>query len=63
MPRAAGLHTIAGALLKRFKSIGHYHFGSDDKDDPVESLKQELNGSDYGDSLIVLPDAFNVPGG
>lgn len=29
----------------------------------MQSLQEELDRADYSDSLIVLPEAFNVPGG
>jgi hypothetical protein len=48
-----------------FMGVGVFHFGSDDKDDPIESLKVELRKLDCDVSgwLIVLPEGFNVVGG
>lgn len=44
--------------------VGFFHFGSDEKRDPVGSLEIELNkGPELADSLIVLPEAFDARGG
>ncbi len=45
--------------------IGVFHFGSGDKGDPLGSLEQALKEastcySDLSDSLIVIPEAFNI---
>jgi hypothetical protein len=43
---------------------GFFHFGSGEKGDPVRSLVTELDKQNYlEDCLLVLPEAFNVPGG
>ena len=46
------------------KRVGYFHFGADNKEHPVESLKAalELQGG-LGDCLLVLPEAFNVASG
>jgi hypothetical protein len=46
------------------KQIGYFHYGSEDRSDPVRAL--ELAIDDFGgtsvvaDSVIVLPEAFNL---
>jgi hypothetical protein len=46
------------------RSVGSFHFDSTDQSDPVRSLKASLEtaaeGTDLGDCLIVLPEAFNI---
>ena len=52
--------------MSSIKRIGAFHFGSDEKDDPIGSLEVELQERpdlQWRDSLIVLPEGFNVRGG
>jgi predicted amidohydrolase len=51
---------------RSIKRIGFFHFGSDAKTDPVGSLEAKLNSASdpkLRDTLLVLPEAFNVRGG
>jgi hypothetical protein len=52
--------------MTSIKRVGFFHFGGNDKSDPVGSLQTEIgkfSGVQLTDSLIVLPEAFNVRGG
>lgn len=47
------------------RQVGFFHFGSEDKSDPFGQLEDEMErvhrgGCDFSDSLIVLPEAFNI---
>lgn len=47
------------------RQVGFFHFGSQDKFDPFGQLEHEMervrrDGFDFSDSLIVLPEAFNI---
>jgi hypothetical protein len=49
--------------MSSIKKIGFFHFGSVEKNDPIRSFEVELQkepGPQWRDSLIVLPEAFNV---
>jgi hypothetical protein len=51
------------AGMKSIKRIGFFHFGSDEKTDPVGSLEIEiakLSEPELKDSMIVLPEALNA---
>lgn len=45
--------------------VGVFHFGNRDKSCPIRSLETELERWEHGveNSLLVLPEGFNVPGG
>ncbi|MGA2182603.1 MAG: nitrilase-related carbon-nitrogen hydrolase [Bryobacteraceae bacterium] len=50
--------------MGNLKRIGFFHFGKQKKADPIDSLRKSLSTeSSLSDCLIVLPEAFNVPGG
>ena len=52
--------------MPSIKRIGFFHFGENNKADPVRSLEEEVarhSPSALKDSLIVLPEAFNARGG
>ena len=52
--------------MTSIERVGFFHFGSDRKDDPVGSLEAkiaECAAHQTGNSLMVLPEAFNVRGG
>lgn len=52
--------------MTSIERVGFFHFGSDRKDDPVGSLAAkiaECAAHQTGNSLMVLPEAFNVRGG
>jgi hypothetical protein len=52
--------------MSSIEQIGFFHFGSDKKDDPLGSLERmmtECPDSQTANSLLVLPEAFNVRGG
>lgn len=47
------------------RQVGFFHFGNEDKSDPFGQLEYEMelarrDGSNFSDSLIVLPEAFNL---
>ena len=45
---------------RMFKRVGFFHFGHD-HDDPIGSLRKALEeAAEVSDSLIVLPEAFNI---
>jgi hypothetical protein len=56
---------IGGPVKDNFKGVGVFHFGSEDKERPIESLRAELKklDSDVSGWLMVLPEGFNVVGG
>jgi hypothetical protein len=46
------------------QSVGVFHFGDTDRGCPVRSLEHELEKSEgIANSLVVLPEAFNIPDG
>lgn len=51
--------------MTNLESVGVFHFGDSDQTCPAQSLECELKRrcSDIKHSLIVLPEAFNVPDG
>lgn len=52
--------------MTSIERVGFFHFGSDRKDNPVGSLAAkiaECAAHQTGNSLMVLPEAFNVRGG
>ena len=50
--------------MNDLKAVGVFHFGNPDKSGPLGSLKETLaTAPDPTDTLIVLPEGFNVPGG
>jgi len=51
--------------MTNLESVGVFHFGDSDQTCPAHSLECELERlrSDVKNSLIVLPEAFNVPDG
>jgi len=51
--------------MTNLESVGVFHFGDSDQTCPTQSLQYELEKRcvDVKNSLIVLPEAFNVPDG
>ena len=54
--------------MEKLKKIGFFHFGENDKNDPISSLLKALalfrtKSPELSDCLLVLPEAFNVRGG
>jgi len=52
--------------MSSIERVGFFHFGADCKDDPLGSLVKNLAeypDSETANSLIVLPEGFNVRGG
>lgn len=43
--------------------VGFFHFGSEDQSDPIGSLRASLREKSPVDSLIVVPEAFNICNG
>jgi hypothetical protein len=54
--------------VEKLKRIGFFHFGENDKGNPISSLRKSLaslkaKSPELSDCLLVLPEAFNVRGG
>jgi hypothetical protein len=52
--------------MSELKRVGFFHFGSDEKCDPLGSLEAEIKKQEkleLAGALLVLPEAFNVRGG
>jgi hypothetical protein len=52
--------------MSELKRVGFFHFGTYEKCDPVGSLEAEIKKRkklELADTLLVLPEAFNVRGG
>ena len=55
------VHATKFPSAPAIKRIGFFHFGSDDKSDPILALQQSIRSQDPGKNcLIVIPEAFNL---
>jgi hypothetical protein len=59
-----GTAEIWSTIVLMLRSVGLFHFVSEDKSDPIRSLQAALLDAgardDLAESLIVLPEAFNL---